>query len=127
MPREYRKQLRLWFLRIALTVGIFLLTITSMKRSQAQTDGNAPPAPSASSYDQIAPVLLGKEKFDDVLAKDKADKDSVMARQQKVLEERYDLTPHPDANVKMTRGKPIQVGPTARLPEGTTWDKLAAM
>ena len=27
----------------------------------------------------------------------------------------------------MTRGKPIPVGPTARLPEGMTWEKLAAM
>ncbi len=27
----------------------------------------------------------------------------------------------------MTRGKPIQVGPAARLPEGETWEKLAEM
>ena len=27
----------------------------------------------------------------------------------------------------MTRGKPIPVGPTAKLPEGMTWDKLAGM
>ena len=38
----------------------------------------------ASSYDQIAPVLLGKESFQAVMARDKADKDSVMARQKKV-------------------------------------------
>src|SRR5205807_2729500 len=29
--------------------------------------------------------------------------------------------------VSMTRGKPIPVGPTARLAGGTTWEKLAGM
>ena len=27
----------------------------------------------------------------------------------------------------MSRGKPLVVGPTARLPEGTDWDALASM
>src|SRR5439155_17950341 len=127
MPGEYRNQLRRWFPLIALTVTLLLLAIPSMTRSQAQPDGNTPPAPAASSYDQIAPVLQGKEKFQDVLAKDKADKESVMARQKKLLDERYDLTPHPDPNLKMTRGKAIQVGPTARLAEGKTFEQLADM
>ena len=64
-----------------------------------------------SSYDQISPVLLGQESFAAQMAKDKADKPAVMARQQKLLEERYDLTARPDPKLKMTRGKPIQVGP----------------
>ncbi len=88
-------------------------------------DGKAPPA--KTSYDQIAPVLQGRETFAAVMAKDKADKPAVMARQQKLLEERYDLTPRPDAQLKMTRGKPVQVGPAARLPAGTTWEQLAGM
>jgi len=78
------------------------------------------------SYDQIAPALLGQETFAAVMAKDKADKPAVMARQKKLLEERYDLTPKTDQKVKMSRGKPIPVGPTARLPQGVTWDQLAA-
>jgi len=78
-----------------------------------------------SSYDQIAPVLVGKDSFQAVMAKDKADKPAVMARQQNLLKERYDLSARPDAKVTMTRGKPIQVGPTARLPEGMTWARLA--
>lgn len=86
-----------------------------------------PPAPPTSSYDQISPVLLGKEKFADMMAKDKADKAGVIERHQKFLEYRYDLTAHPDAKVKMTRGKPIQVGPTVRLVRGTTWESLAEM
>ena len=91
------------------------------KAQQYTTKENLP-----SSYDQIAPALLGKESFQAVMAKDKADKESVMARQKKLLEERYDLTPRPDNKVTMSRGKPIPVGPTAKLPEGLTWDQLAA-
>ena len=51
----------------------------------------------------------------------------VTAAQRALLESRYDLTPHLDPNVKMTRGKPLAVGPTARLPRGMTWEKLAQM
>jgi hypothetical protein len=43
-------------------------------------------------------------------------KPKVMAQQRKLLEARYDLTPKLDPQAKMTRGKPLCVGPTARLP-----------
>src|SRR6185437_3673678 len=79
------------------------------------------------SYDQVTPVLLGKESLQAAMAQDKADKPAVMDRQKKVLEERYDLTPHPDKNVRMSRGKPIQVGPVVRLPKGMSWQDLAGM
>ncbi len=79
------------------------------------------------SYDQISPVILGQESFEKMMATDKADKDKVMARQKKLLEERYDLSAKTDPKVTMSRGKPIPVGPTAKLPEGMTWEKLAAM
>ena len=115
-----------WLPYAALAALVLAWTGTSLLQSRP-ADKDKPAEPPTSSYDQIAPVLLGQESFADVMAKDKADKPAVMARQKKLLDERYDLTPHPDAKVKMTRGKPIQVGPAARLPEGTTWDKLAAM
>lgn len=83
--------------------------------------------PRTSSYDQVSPVLLGQVSFAEMKAKDLAEKAEVMARQQKLLETRYDLSPSPDPKVQMTRGKPIQVGPKARLPAGMTWDKLAAL
>jgi cytochrome c peroxidase len=103
--------------------GFLVLAGTLWSRAQP---GPAP-TESKSSYDQIAPVLLGKGTFQEVMAKDKADKPEVMARQNKLLEDRYDLTPHPDPKVKMTRGKPIPVGPTARLSDGMTWEQLAAL
>ncbi len=88
-------------------------------------EAEAPPPPS--SYDQITPVLLGKESFQAMRAKDKAGKDAVMARQKKLLEDRYDLSVRVDAKVKMTRGKPIPVGPTTRLADNLTWENLGAM
>jgi cytochrome c peroxidase len=93
----------------------------------AQAPPGQPPTSPPSSYDQIAPALLGKESFQTVMARDKANKASVMARQQKLLEERYDLAARPDKTCTMTRGKPIQTGPAVRLPDGMTWAKLAAM
>jgi cytochrome c peroxidase len=50
-----------------------------------------------------------------------------MAAQRKLLEERYNLEPRLDPEAKMSRGKPLPVGPTARLKDGQTFDKLAAM
>jgi cytochrome c peroxidase len=80
-----------------------------------------------SSYDQIAPVLIGKETFAQMLAKDKAGKTKVMAKQMALLEERYDLTKRLDEKTTMTRGKPIPVGPTAKLAGGMTWEQLAKL
>jgi cytochrome c peroxidase len=56
-----------------------------------------------------------------------ANKPKVTARQQKLLESRYDLAPRLDPNATMSRGKPLVVGPTARLPQGMSWEMLAAM
>src|SRR5262249_58080249 len=108
-------------------VLVCVLTVAAGSLWSQTAPREAPPADAKSSYDQIAPVLLGKGSFRDVLAKDKADKPAVTARQRRLLEERYDLTPRPDPKVRMTRGKPIPVGPTARLPDGMTWAKLAGM
>jgi cytochrome c peroxidase len=78
-----------------------------------------------SSYDQLSPLIQGQETLQERRAKDQAEKGEVTSRQKQLLESRYDLTPRPDATVKMSRGKPIQVGPATRLPQGTTWDSLA--
>ncbi len=73
----------------------------------------------------FTPVV--EEPFEVVRARDKANKARVMATQQKLLEARYDLRRRVDPNVKMTRGKPIPVGPTARLKAGMTFEQLARM
>ncbi len=74
---------------------------------------------------------LGAEKpfqtFDEVMKKESEQKPKVMDAHRKFLESRYDLTPKHDPNLKMARGKPICVGPTAKLANGMTWDKLGGM
>jgi cytochrome c peroxidase len=64
--------------------------------------------------------------FDEVYQKENAARPEVMAAQRKLLESRYNLEPKLDPNTTMSRGKPIAVGPTARLAEGVTWEQLAA-
>lgn len=96
----------------------------SATRSQPSADSKASPP---SSYDQVSPVLLGKETFGAVMKRDAAEKGAVTARQRKLLDERYDLTPRPHPTCAMARGKPVPVGPTARLAETMTWEALAAL
>ena len=74
---------------------------------------------------------LGAEKPmqepEEIMKKDIAAKPKVMETQRKLLERRYHLKPKLDSEVKMSRGKPLPVGPTARLSEGMTWERLAGL
>jgi cytochrome c peroxidase len=63
---------------------------------------------------------------EEIMKNDIADKPKVTAAQQQLLERRYDLTPKLDPSAKMSRGKPLAVGPTARM-QGVTWQTLAKM
>lgn len=74
-----------------------------------------------------APVVM-QEDLDKVVARMSAAKAEIMARQMKLLEERYDLSDRPAQGVTMSRGKPIPEGVRAKLPEGVkAWEDLAAM
>jgi cytochrome c peroxidase len=121
MTTPNNRRIRRWLPWLAVLAVLAYLVPAS------QTQTNPSKTPPKTSYDQISPVLLGEQSFSAMMAKDKADKAGVMARQRRLLEERYDLTPRPDPKVTMTRGKPIPVGPTAKLPPGKTWEQLAAM
>jgi cytochrome c peroxidase len=74
---------------------------------------------------------LGADKpfqtFLEVMKKESEAKPKVMDAQRKLLAARYDLTPKFDDKVKMARGKPLCVGPTARLANGMTWEKLGTL
>jgi cytochrome c peroxidase len=111
----------------ALLPYLVSLAVTHPGSSAAKEPSEKKAAPKKTSYDQIAPVILGQGSFEATMAKDKEAKPGIMARQQALLEERYDLAVKVDKRVTMTRGKPIPVGPTAKLPEGMSWDKLAAL
>jgi cytochrome c peroxidase len=64
---------------------------------------------------------------EEIMRADVAAKPKVMDLQRRLLESRYDLKPRLDPEAKMSRGKPLAVGPTARLAEGMSWEKLAEM
>lgn len=76
-----------------------------------------------SSYSPV----VDTESFDAVRARDVANRAKVKAAAQKVLTDRYDLTPKLDPSATMTSGKPLPVGPTARLKGGVSWDSLGSM
>src|SRR5262245_50383524 len=103
------KRLKVLLLLILTLSTAAILIVTDAVRAQQQ--------PRPSSFTSVI-----EEPFDVVRARDKAVKAGVMAAHQRLLEQRYDLSRRVDDNVRMTRGKPIPVGPTARLQNGLTWD-----
>jgi len=117
-----------------IAAGAALVAIALVGRPAGGADDKSEPSVKGkdadrgkTSYDQISPALTGQITFAEMMEKDKAAKPGVTDRQMAVLKERYDLTPKPHPSARMTRGKPSLVGPTARLPEGTTFDQLAGM
>src|SRR5436190_282432 len=94
-------------------------------------------------YKQVIPFLLSGlvtvlgqsapqsvqpfDAIDQARQKATANKPNVMNTQRQLLERRYDLIVRTDPAVKMSRGKPVPIGPTARLPHGITWDQMAAL
>jgi cytochrome c peroxidase len=56
-----------------------------------------------------------------------SNKPDIMAAQQTLLESRYDLSDAAVTGATMFRGKTIQAGVRVKLPEGQTWEALAAL
>jgi cytochrome c peroxidase len=67
------------------------------------------------------------ETFEEIMKADVAAKPGVTTAQRQLLERRYDLAAKLDPTARMSRGKPLPVGPTARLASGVTWEQLATM
>lgn len=65
--------------------------------------------------------------FQEVMEKEDAARPQVMGAHQELLESRYNLEPKLDPSATMSRGKPLPVGPTARLKNGLTFERLAGM
>jgi len=65
------------------------------------------------------------QTFEETMKNDMKERPSIMKTQRALLEKRYDLTPRFDSKATMTRGKPLVVGPTARLHEGMSWKILS--
>jgi cytochrome c peroxidase len=86
----------------------------------------APSAQEPKKGTSYSPVDI-KENFASILARMKAAKPEVMKRHLDLLNSRYDLANRPAKDVTMSRGKPLQEGIRAKLPQGMTWEKLQAM
>jgi cytochrome c peroxidase len=97
---------------LALLVAAWLASVSAQESPQRQ-----------SSY---APVDI-KESFASIMSRMKAAKAGVMQRQTSLLNERYDLSKRVTSDVTMSRGKPLPLGPTAKLASGLSWEKLADM
>ena len=76
-----------------------------------------------SSY---APVMITKS-FDAVREMDVAEKSEVMSKHMGLLKEMYNLSEKTDLNATMSGGKPLPVGPTAKLKNGMTWVSLGSL
>ena len=115
---------RIKLLAVLILAAAFAVTMLAGPPADAQSRPQQP-KPSDQEKSSFTPVV--EEPFDVVRARDKAAKPRVMAAHQKLLEDRYDLRRRVDESVRMTRGKPIPVGPTARLKTGVTWEQLGRM
>jgi cytochrome c peroxidase len=71
--------------------------------------------------------VVEQEDFRTMMERMKAAKPGIMKRQADLLAQRYDLSNRPAKGVTMFRGKAVQDGVRVRLPQGMSWDKLAAM
>src|SRR5918994_266321 len=110
---KQEKRLKVLFAAVCVLSLTAVLLVSNAARAQQQRPSS------------FSPVI--EEPFDVVRARDKAARPRVMAAARKLLEDRYDLARRVDPNVKMTRGKPIPVGPTAKLKTGVTWEQLGQL
>ncbi|XXF79693.1 cytochrome B6 [Myxococcaceae bacterium GXIMD 01537] len=97
-------------------MGLFLM-------HAGATHAQETPGRGATSYMPVDQT----EPFSEVMARMKAEKPKVTARHQQLLDQRYDLGNRPAKGVTMSRGKAVQEGVRAKLPQGVTWASLAAM
>lgn len=81
----------------------------------------------AVSVSSLSTLAFSQEAFPDLVKRLEADKPKFAERHQKLLKERYDLSDKPVEGLTMPRGKPVQGGIRVKLPEGITWEKLAAL
>lgn len=67
------------------------------------------------------------ENFDAMMQRMKAEKGSIMKRQQELLAERYDLSNTPSETKMSGDRKFVQMNIRVKLPPGMSWEQLAAM
>ena len=82
-----------------------------------------PAAPGKSSYMDVKI----EDSFSDTVKRREREQAERSKRHKALMEARYDLGDRKHPNATMTRGKPVQAGPRAKLKSSMTWEKLAGM
>ncbi len=113
---------RVWIQLAVIPALVFIACDESAREGSNGSRVNAPDDPPPPP----PPPPPEGETFEELKARLSAEKPAVMAEQFALLEERYDLADNP-SDVTMTRGKPVQAGIRVRLPDGTSWEDLAAL
>ncbi|MGZ4047254.1 MAG: cytochrome B6, partial [Bacteroidia bacterium] len=67
------------------------------------------------------------DDFESLMKKMKAEKAAIMKKQKDLLNERYDLSDTPSDLQMSGKRKFVQKGVRVKLPQGVTWEQLAAM
>jgi cytochrome c peroxidase len=93
-----------------------LLAVWSLVHAQDKTAGKA----------ETTSNIRGDD-FASMMARMNQAKPEIMKKHLALLQQRYDLSDNPARGVTMSRGKPVQQGIRVRLPEGWTWERLAAL
>lgn len=115
---------RRWVLSGSL-LGALLATLPYGTVGTGQAWGQQPKPPKIEE-NTFLPVVPSKD-FPTVFKEDTAAKEKFMQRQAMLMEERYDLRDQP-SDLKMSGGrKLVQQGVRVRLPDGVSWQQLAAM
>ena len=117
MIRTIRQQLAM----ICGVIGILLIIGGAVYPQDSVTKSTAPKSAT------VAPLVVPPENFKTVMTRMQGAKAGIQQQHLDLLEARYDLGDHPAAGVTMARKKPVQEQVRVRLPEGQTWEKLAAM
>ncbi len=83
-------------------------------------------APVNANNSSYAPVSITKT-FSEIMKEDIKNKSSLMRKHHKLLKERFNLSEKVDKNATMSGGKPLPVGPTAKLQQGVSFSALSTM
>ncbi len=84
-------------------------------------------ATAAPPQDQTYMPVVPTKPFEEVFKADTSEKGAVQARQQALLEKRYDLNNAPSQAQMSGKRKAVQQGVRVKLPSGATWDQLSSM
>lgn len=122
---------RIWI--VLLLAGLILSFVHADAQQEPKKGTPNPYLKGTEGYDKgprgltsYQPVAID-QPFAARMAHDVAAKPGIEREHQALLEERYDLSDHPAQGVTMEHGKPLQEGVRVKLPQGVTWEQLAAM